>query len=362
MVIKSFRRARELSVAALLGALLLSGCAVTAQPSPTAQAPVQATSLPATVAPTSAPGAAVPTTATLLPTLPPAATAFPTAIPPTAPSTLAPLLGPDWTIVAQGDLFGLGAETVVATRPADPAPGPMQLLPGYDGFTEVVGQFVVVQRNSEGQPWVRLLVSPGGAQLNGDDRNPVVVPGGPNSRTVAFALAVDGASSSFRLVPLGIDGRPVESGFVISYSAAAGSFTFNPLLIGQPQPQPATLSGRVGYPSSGNPLLYVFAIDADDPSRFYVEQLAPNQPFWSLRLTPGRYYLVAYTADPGLPTLAGAYSEYVRCGMLAECGDHSLIAVTAVDGQSIGEINIGDWYAPEGSFPVRPQGMPQPQP
>ncbi len=278
------------------------------------------------------------------------------------PIPIQPLLGPEWTIVSQGDLFGLGAETVVATRPAGMPIGPVQLLPGYDGFTQVVGQFVVVQRNAQGQPWIRLLVSPGAVQLNGDDRNPVVVPGGPNSRTLAFALAVDGASGPFRLVPLGVDGRPVEAGFATSYTAATGGFTFSPLLIGQPQPQPATLSGRVGYPSSGNPTLDVFAINADDPSRFYVQQLTPNQPFWSLRVAPGRYYLVAYTAEPGTLTIAGAYSEYVRCGMLLECQDHSLLAVTVGAGQSIAELNIGDWYAPEGSFPARPQGTPQPQP
>lgn len=117
----------------------------------------------------------------------------------------------------------------------------------------------------------------------------------------------------------------------------------------------------MGYPSSGNPVLDVFAINADDPSRFYVQQLTPNQPLWSLRLPPGRYYLLAYTAEPGAPTIAGAYTEYVRCGMLPECTDHSLLAVIVGESQSIGDINIGDWYAPEGSFPPRPQGTPQPQ-
>lgn len=282
---------------------------------------------------------------------------------PVTPQPLPPLVGTDWTVLAQGDLFGLGAETVVATRPAGMPVGPLQLPPGYDGFGAVVGQFVVVQRNAQGQPWIRLLVSPGAVQLNGDDRNPVLVPGGPNSRTLAFALAVDGASGPYRLVPIDSNGQAVESGFATSYTSATGGFTFSPLMIGQPQPQPqpAVLSGRVGFPSSGNPVLDVFAIDADDPSRFYVQQLTPNQPFWSLRLAPGRYYLLAYTAEPGAPGIAGGYSEYVRCGMLPECVNHSLLPVTVGAGQSIGEINIGDWYAPQESYPARPQGTPQPQ-
>jgi hypothetical protein len=45
----------------------------------------------------------------------------------------------------------------------------------------------------------------------------------------------------------------------------------------------------------------------------------------------------------------------VRCGMRVECTDHSLIALTVAPGQSWNDINIGDWYAPEGTFPPRPQ-------
>ncbi|MFV9505419.1 MAG: hypothetical protein AB4911_12755 [Oscillochloridaceae bacterium umkhey_bin13] len=45
-----------------------------------------------------------------------------------------------------------------------------------------------------------------------------------------------------------------------------------------------------------------------------------------------------------------------------ECTNHSLVPVTVGAGQSIGNLNIGDWYAPEGSFPMRPQGSAQPQP
>lgn len=276
---------------------------------------------------------------------------------PAAP--LQPLVGDDWTIVAQGDLYGTGVETVVAHRSFGmslPAP---QLPPGYNGFTTVVGQLAIVQRNSSGQPWIRVMVSPGAVQLNGDDRNPVFPPGGPNSLTYAFALAVDGPGGPFRLVPLGSDGRPVEYGFSITYDPASRGFA----LAGLPLPgqEPATVSGRVGFPAGGAPPLEVYAVRVDDPSRFSMVRTELNMPLFSMRLPAGSYYLFAYPADSGA-ALVGAYSEYVRCGMRIECIDHTLIALTVAPGQNWSDINIGDWYASEGTFPPRPQGQPQQQP
>lgn len=100
MAFKHFRRAREIGVAALLSALLLSGCAVTPQPTATVQPIVQATILPATaIPPILAPGTTVPPMTTPLPTLPPAATALPTVIPPT-PAPAQPMTTPplgEWT-------------------------------------------------------------------------------------------------------------------------------------------------------------------------------------------------------------------------------------------------------------------------
>lgn len=193
MNIRPLRRAREIGAAALLTALLLTGCAVTAQPSPTALPTlptVQATNLPATVVPTTAaPGTAVPPR----PTLPPRATAAPptvappTAVPPTARPGLAPLLGPEWRVLGQGDLYGVGVETVVAYLPSSVVARP-NLQPPYIGYGVAAEQIVVVQRNQQGQPWVRLQVSLNGLFFNGDNRSQVTQTGVPDSRTIAFAV------------------------------------------------------------------------------------------------------------------------------------------------------------------------------
>lgn len=155
------------------------------------------------------------------------------------PGAPQPLVGPEWRILGQGDLYGTGVETVVAYRPASMGPAQAQLPPEYVGYGVVLEQLAIVQRNANGQPWIRVLVSPGGVFLNGDDRNPVFPPGGPNSRTVAFALAMEQQSAPQRLVPIDAQGKPVDQGFSISYNATTREFNLNLLsLPGQPAPWP----------------------------------------------------------------------------------------------------------------------------
>ena len=49
----------------------------------------------------------------------------------------------------------------------------------------------------------------------------------------------------------------------------------------------------------------------------------------------------------------------VPCGLSVECTDHSLIHVQVTPGQDTSDVDIGDWYAPDGSFPPDPL---EPQP
>jgi hypothetical protein len=57
----------------------------------------------------------------------------------------------------------------------------------------------------------------------------------------------------------------------------------------------------------------------------------------------------------GFPAgLAGGYTQAVPCGLSVNCTDHSLIPVQVNNGVVTQNINPGDWYAPEGSFPSYP--------
>jgi hypothetical protein len=70
-------------------------------------------------------------------------------------------------------------------------------------------------------------------------------------------------------------------------------------------------------------------------------------------MLPGQYHVVAYPLDA---PFGGGYTQAVPCGLSVNCTDHSLIAVTVSAGQETANINPGDWYAPESSFPADPLG------
>ena len=80
-----------------------------------------------------------------------------------------------------------------------------------------------------------------------------------------------------------------------------------------------------------------------------------NQSEYVLQVSPGTYYIVSYVdKKDGTPGMPGAYSQFVPCGLQASCSDHSLIAVAVAAGQTVTDIDPGDWYAPEGTFPPMP--------
>ena len=117
-------------------------------------------------------------------------------------------------------------------------------------------------------------------------------------------------------------------------------------------PQNGSISGALGYPSSGIPPLAVYAISKDDPKRFSFVLTALNQNNYTVKdLTPGIYVVVAYVSDS---KLSGGWTKAVPCGLSVSCTDHSLTSVTVKSGENVTGIDIKDWYAPEGAFPPRP--------
>lgn len=127
----------------------------------------------------------------------------------------------------------------------------------------------------------------------------------------------------------------------------------------QPSASPAvaqtgSVTGTLGYPSSGIPPLEVFAFNSQDLDEYYSVKTNTNQATFTINnIKPGQYVFVAYPQDSD--QLAGGYSKMVPCGLLASCTDHSLIPVTisaGVTNQNI--VEIKDWYAPEGTFPAKP--------
>ena len=69
---------------------------------------------------------------------------------------------------------------------------------------------------------------------------------------------------------------------------------------------------------------------------------------------PGAYVVIAYVDRPD--SSSGGFTAAVACGMTSNCTDHSLRRVTVAPGQTVTGVDLIDWYASPGTFPVRPAG------
>ncbi len=126
-------------------------------------------------------------------------------------------------------------------------------------------------------------------------------------------------------------------------------------------PPLGTVTGNLSFPSSFIPAMRVVFFSLTDGSVSYTDT-GMNQGTYSMDLPAGTYHVVAYPYSAGIGTPpvgspiaggAGGYTQFVPCGLSADCTDHSLIPITVVVGQNI-IVNPGDWYAPEGTFPPMP--------
>jgi predicted small secreted protein len=132
---------------------------------------------------------------------------------------------------------------------------------------------------------------------------------------------------------------------------APGTSTPTPTITVTPTPVPGSVSGRLSYPSEFIPAMRVVAFSVDGFNYRYVDTMQNQGTYQITGLLPGMYHIVAYVIG-GAP--AGGYTQMVLCGLSVDCTDHSLIDVTVEAGKDTPDINPGDWYAPEGTFPAMP--------
>jgi hypothetical protein len=127
----------------------------------------------------------------------------------------------------------------------------------------------------------------------------------------------------------------------------------------------ATIAGKLSYPSEFLPPMRVVAFSLTDKKAYFVDT-AKGQGQFSLNVPAGTYYLVSYTYEGtagnrgqvdsytlGGGPFAGGYTQMVPCGLAAGCDDHTLLPITVAEGQTV-NADPGDWYAPEGTFPLMP--------
>ncbi len=119
--------------------------------------------------------------------------------------------------------------------------------------------------------------------------------------------------------------------------------------------QTGSIEGTLGYPSEGIPPLEVIAFSMTNPGTYFKVETEENQGTYIIENLPeGNYKIVAYPKG-GEATFSGGYTKAVPCGLSVVCTDHSLIAVVVKAGEVTKGADPKDWYAPENSFPSKPQ-------
>jgi len=120
-------------------------------------------------------------------------------------------------------------------------------------------------------------------------------------------------------------------------------------------PPPATdtpgygvIEGELDYPASGMPALTIYFLSTDGSQRFALET-EEGWTHYANELPAGDYYVFARVSGDRSDS-GGGYTAAAICGLT--CEDHTLIEVVIEEGKSTRDINILDWYAPAGTFPL----------
>lgn len=273
---------------------------------------------------------------------------------PNTPATGWP--GPGWKQIHEGDFNGDGFVERVYYKPSSLQPDPTMRTPVYSKYTVVAEEVLIGQiepnhayplatidlSNVRGQGILATLVSPSQ---------------GPENSPYAFLLAAPSdADTPVAVIPLNVNGQGYTQGFGLRWDPAKGDYRLAGAVFGDPpQRSSGKISGRVGYPSEGVPPMDLYIVSVDDATHYYkVPVGGSNGSFFTLSVDPGRYHLIAYLTMNG-NTMAGAYTEFSRCGLSVECADHSLITVAVAAGATVEGVEVTDWYVPAGSFPPRPE-------
>ena len=116
-------------------------------------------------------------------------------------------------------------------------------------------------------------------------------------------------------------------------------------------PNFGVVEGAIAFPSEVVPAMTVYFVDVADEIIRYSLTTEDGWQAYSNELPVGSYYVFATLAGDS-SGYAGGYTQAVPCGLTADCTDHSLLPVTLVEGEAITGIDVTDWYAPPGTFPL----------
>lgn len=108
------------------------------------------------------------------------------------------------------------------------------------------------------------------------------------------------------------------------------------------------IEGPLTYPSESVPAdLQVCAEDVLTTQTFCTTEQIKDQKYkngvgFKLPVQPGKYFV--YATRPDQTDQKAYYSEFVTCGYLASCSDHTPIEVIVTADETVDNIDPGDWY------------------
>jgi hypothetical protein len=177
--------------------------------------------------------------------------------------------------------------------------------------------------------------------------------GGSYSQAVACGLTVDCSDHSLLTFTVA-SGETISGIDVCDWYGGEGSVprpegVVVPVL--PPVSATGSISGSLSFPSEFIPSMQVVAFDVNNGGWYTFLTAEGSGTYQIDNLPVGTYFIVSYLVGQDY---GGGYSAAVPCGLSVECTDHSLLAVEVVDGQVTSNINPGDWYAPENTFPENP--------
>lgn len=147
--------------------------------------------------------------------------AVPAAAPTTAPAAQGQILGPEWTIIGQGDYNGDGIPDVVGYKPAS-AVTPAQANPA---LPYVATEVTIAQRRADGQVETLLTLTTATMSAPGIVLRDFVASG---QAVTAFQVGVTSGAAPLTIVPLSNTGQPIGESIGVAWNAEQRGFRLAP--------------------------------------------------------------------------------------------------------------------------------------
>ncbi len=161
-------------------------------------------------------------------------------------------------------------------------------------------------------------------------------PASPTLTSTPRTAAVKATSAMVAITPASI-ATPI--GITSTPALPTGDLTGSPLT--------GTVVGEMYYPSEYIPAMNLFFQEIGT-QRVITIPIAKGQHFYTATLPEGEYHAYAWLLD------FGGSGAYTACTTTNACDDHALATITVTAHTVVTGVDVVDWYAPFGAFPLPP--------